>query len=466
MAINILNIQSSITDTLLYTPSTSTDTCLVVSISSEDVGNDEPITAISFGATSMTLEVIGEGILGSNANDIAIAYLVNPGTTQQTITVTGGQHDRMGVAALTLDNVDQTLTVNVSDSTFNTVAITAITTSATTTKNDCKIISAAVGPETGTFLTVGATKIVDVTPPSSRLAVAESTKSTAGVYSHDWVLSVAGRCASASIAFNLTPIFKVYWIPTQEVKTMKKNVAGQVIGTQLINSTDGTSFTGTATALITIDGGTQSASAGTGPTHEGNGYHSYLPTQAETNGDQIAFTFTGAITSTVQVYTTFPQTVDNDVILQTLPLETDIVSAGAITTLAGAIVNVDLVDVTTANTDMRGTDGANTTTPPTTTQIWAEATRELTSGNNIVLAKGVGLTGLNDITSDSVLSAGDIDGFTLEQSQRLILSSQAGKTSGMETSTATIRNATDTKTRITATVDSSGNRSVVTLDAN
>lgn len=37
---------------------------------------------------------------------------------------------------------------------------------------------------------------------------------------------------------------------------------------------------------------------------------------------------------------------------------TDIVSAGAITTLAGSVVNVDLVDVTTTNTDMRGTDSA------------------------------------------------------------------------------------------------------------
>jgi len=39
---------------------------------------------------------------------------------------------------------------------------------------------------------------------------------------------------------------------------------------------------------------------------------------------------------------------------------TDIVSAGAITTLAGAVVNVDLVDTTTTNTDVRGTDNAAT----------------------------------------------------------------------------------------------------------
>ena len=38
--------------------------------------------------------------------------------------------------------------------------------------------------------------------------------------------------------------------------------------------------------------------------------------------------------------------------------KTEIVSAGPITTLAGAVVNVDLVDVTTTNTDVRGTDSA------------------------------------------------------------------------------------------------------------
>lgn len=44
---------------------------------------------------------------------------------------------------------------------------------------------------------------------------------------------------------------------------------------------------------------------------------------------------------------------------------TAIVSAGAINTLAGAVSNVDLVDTCTSNTDMRGTEGANTTAPLT-----------------------------------------------------------------------------------------------------
>lgn len=93
---------------------------------------------------------------------------------------------------------------------------------------------------------------------------------------------------------------------------MKKNVSGQTIGAQLVNAADGTAFTGTASVSVTVDGGTQAAGGGT-VAHEGNGYHSYAPTQAETNGDHVAFTFTGtgAIPATVQVYTTFPQTGDS-----------------------------------------------------------------------------------------------------------------------------------------------------------
>lgn len=98
---------------------------------------------------------------------------------------------------------------------------------------------------------------------------------------------------------------------------MKKNIASQSIGAEMITAADGTNFTGAVSVLYTIDNGTQTAGGGTAPAHEGNGYHSYTPLQAETNGDHVAFTFTGtgAITSTVQVYTSFPQTVDNNTVL-------------------------------------------------------------------------------------------------------------------------------------------------------
>lgn len=96
---------------------------------------------------------------------------------------------------------------------------------------------------------------------------------------------------------------------------MKKNVASQVVGAQMINATTGAAFTGSVTVSVTGDAGTQATgSVGSGAcTHEGNGYHTYAPAQAETNYDLVAFTFTGtgAVPVTVQIYTSFPQTGDS-----------------------------------------------------------------------------------------------------------------------------------------------------------
>lgn len=89
---------------------------------------------------------------------------------------------------------------------------------------------------------------------------------------------------------------------------MVKNTAGQKIGAQMVSASDGSAFTGSVTVAVTIDAGTQATgSVGSGAcTHEGNGYHTYAPAQAETNGTLIAFTFTGtgAVPATVQVFTT------------------------------------------------------------------------------------------------------------------------------------------------------------------
>lgn len=88
---------------------------------------------------------------------------------------------------------------------------------------------------------------------------------------------------------------------------MIKNASGQKVGVQMISATDGSAFTGSVTASVTLDAGTQATgSVGSGAcTHEGNGYHTYAPSQAETNGDLVAFTFTGtgAVPQTVQIYT-------------------------------------------------------------------------------------------------------------------------------------------------------------------
>lgn len=95
---------------------------------------------------------------------------------------------------------------------------------------------------------------------------------------------------------------------------MKKNVAGQRIGAQMVAASDGSEFTGTVTVYVTLDAGTQAiGTVGSGVcTHEGHGYHTYAPSQAETNGDLNAYTFvgTGAVPATVQLSTTFPQSAD------------------------------------------------------------------------------------------------------------------------------------------------------------
>lgn len=87
---------------------------------------------------------------------------------------------------------------------------------------------------------------------------------------------------------------------------MRRNVASQVVGAQMITAADGSAFTGSVTVSVTGDGGTQATgSVGSGAcTHEGNGFHTYAPAQAETNYAHVAFTFTGtgAIPATVQVY--------------------------------------------------------------------------------------------------------------------------------------------------------------------
>lgn len=88
---------------------------------------------------------------------------------------------------------------------------------------------------------------------------------------------------------------------------MQKNTAGQKIGAQMVSATDGSEFTGTVTVFVTLDAGVQATgTVGSGIcTHEGHGYHTYAPSQAETNGNLLAFTFagSGAVSATVQVFT-------------------------------------------------------------------------------------------------------------------------------------------------------------------
>jgi len=104
---------------------------------------------------------------------------------------------------------------------------------------------------------------------------------------------------------------------------------------------------------------------------------------------------------------------------------------------------------------------------------------EAISGTFDVLAfEGSTLRGVGQVVYDSdtagtyyvtavqdPLKAGDIDGLDLEESLKIMLAVLAGRLSGAATTTVVIKAADNSKTRVTATVDSDGNRSALTLDA-
>lgn len=68
-------------------------------------------------------------------------------------------------------------------------------------------------------------------------------------------------------------------------------------------------------------------------------------------------------------------------------------------------------------------------------------------------------------TTANILASGDVDGYSIEQTLKLLLAEAAGKLSGAATTTNTFRAADDSTARITATVDEDGNRTAITLDA-
>lgn len=87
---------------------------------------------------------------------------------------------------------------------------------------------------------------------------------------------------------------------------MIRGQASQIVGAQMVNATTGAAFAGAVTVYVTVDGGTQAiGTVGSGVcTLEGNGLYTYTPSEAETDGAHIAFTFigTGAVPATIQVY--------------------------------------------------------------------------------------------------------------------------------------------------------------------
>ena len=252
---------------------------------------------------------------------------------------------------------------------------------------------------------------------------------------------------------------------------MQKNVASQKIGAQMVSATDGSAFTGSVTVYVTGDAGTQAAgSVGSGAcTHEGNGYHTYAPAQAETNYDLIAFTFvgTGAIPQTIQVETR---------------VDTNITHYGGTAgTFSGGRPEVNTTHwkgTTAAAVDTAGYPVVTVKSGAGSGEVDLSAGRVKVSqiANNAITASTIATDaiGAAQLAADAReaiatalldLAAGVETNRTLRQALRLILAASAGKVSGAATTTVAIWDTNDSKDRITATVDADGNRSAVTLDA-
>lgn len=198
---------------------------------------------------------------------------------------------------------------------------------------------------------------------------------------------------------------------------MKKNVASQVVGAQMVSATDGSAFTGSVTVSVTGDGGTQATgSVGSGAcTHEGNGFHTYAPAQAETNYDHVAFTFTatGAVPATVQIYTSFPQTGDGFARLGAPAGASVSVDIAAVKTQTAAI-EVDTQDIqgrlpaALVSGRIDASVGAMAANVITAAATAADFTTEVTAGLSTLDAAGVRTAvGLAAANLDTQLSAID-----------------------------------------------------------
>jgi hypothetical protein len=136
--------------------------------------------------------------------------------------------------------------------------------------------------------------------------------------------------------------------------SLKKNVASQVLTFDLVNATTGASLTGASvTTKVALDG-TQGAGAGT-VTELGTGQYKYVPTQGETNGTSVGFSFTASNAVPVNLHCFTVATADQT-------LAADMASSfttvnGSLTTLAG-YVDTEVAAIK-AKTDNLPTDPAD-----------------------------------------------------------------------------------------------------------
>jgi hypothetical protein len=120
-----------------------------------------------------------------------------------------------------------------------------------------------------------------------------------------------------------------------------------------------------------------------------------------------------------------------------------------------------------AEVQSEATDALNAYDPPTNTEMEARtiAAANYATASALDTVDNFLDTEIAAIKAKTDLIPGTIDGKTFSELVTLVAAVLLGKASGLATTTAVYRAADDSKDRVTATVDSNGNRSAVTLDA-
>jgi hypothetical protein len=256
---------------------------------------------------------------------------------------------------------------------------------------------------------------------------------------------------------------------------MKKNVASQKVVVYAYDSVTGAakaSDSGNFTDTVSKDGASFSGGGGS-YVEIGNGYYTYAPTQAETNCD-IFILHTTSSTASIEV---------EDIVIYT-----DADLNAKIDTIDG-IVDSILVDTgTTLDGKINTIDTLCDAIVPIITAILVDTSTTLEGKidvidgivDNILVDTGTTLDGKIDTidgivdailvdtgtTGVALTSAGlngiSIDGKTLPEALKLIAAVLCGQVEGAGTGTEVFKGLDAATTRVTSSVDSSGNRTSVT----
>ena len=258
-------------------------------------------------------------------------------------------------------------------------------------------VAVTSGTTTGYYTLDGGTQATVTASPAHEGNGQWSVNLTAGEMNGDIVGLLFTNSSAVPVNFNIVTDTKI-------VSELNDIAATSIVSSGAITTSGGavstvTSVTNQVTADVTAISGDTVAANNLESDYDGNGYN-------KTNST-IGTATTVATTLNVNVAQISGDTAAAD------NLEADYDGTGY--NKSNSSINGVLSGVTVAtNNDKTGysISGTKTTLDSlndiTAANVWAEATRTLTAGTNIVLAKGVGITGFNDIAATEIVSGGAI----------------------------------------------------------